>query len=130
MSWSTDVLPEWDYSRDSGFEWRWERLAEEEHPARVRYPHVEAFVVDESSEVVTSLGRAYKQHAALKEPLSLRCTFCRLLHGEPSACPKMLRRPPEDIALPIAQAVGCLHGQWYGKVPRVLPGMVLKCAEA
>lgn len=145
-SWNSTALNEHDYSRSCGYEWRWEQVSSHQYPELMSYPHLDVAAVDESKEYMLKLERQNKPGVELLEPFSLRCTFCVLLHGKPGStmplcgraekqtagphlCPQKGSRPPEDIAIRIAQAVACLHSQWYGKAPCVLPGAVVKYAQ-
>lgn len=145
-SWNLSALSEQDYSRSCGYEWRWEKVSSHQYPELMSYPHLEVAAVDESKEYVVKLERQNKPDVELLEQFSLRCTFCVLLHGEtgstvphcgrsekqspwPHLCPQKGSRPPEDIAIRIAQAVACLYSQWYGKAPCVFPGAVVKYAQ-
>ena len=127
--WSAHAFPESDYKHSNGYEWQWERVDKAQEPALASYPHVPVIAVEESAEIVSSLGGSRLQCCSLKEPLSLRCSFCTFLHGSPGGCPSGVRRPPEDIAVRIAQAVVCLHSLWYGTLPRIYPCTVLRCAD-
>ena len=137
--WSDNAASEMDYARDSGYEWRWERLESSHNLSWLRYPLVDAVLVDASTECITSLQKTHHKWITnlpaiqLNEPLSLRCVFCTLLHGpphgHPHTCARDGRKPPEDIALRMAQAVACFYGQCYGKAVRIDADMVIACAH-
>ena len=91
----------------------------------------------------------------LARPLSLRCVYCTYIHGRPlrflrdtrgliqgrsrcqgccrhgatHVCEKGDHRPPEDIAIRLAQAVAVLCTQWHGKRFPLQAGFVLKCGR-
>ncbi len=84
----------------------------------------------------------------LARPLSLRCNFCTYIHGCPlqqatigslpccawyrkgaaHSCGKADHRPPEDIAIRVAQAVAVLHTLWHGKRYPLHADLALTCA--
>ena len=153
--WNNNALPEGDYSRRSGYEWRWEKVEEWRRlPASVA-ACVETLSQVGGKEYRTQLEssmdvrhpdfpRKVRPVVELTTPLSLRCTFCTLLHGRPvpdgicractgsvevHSCHMGRHRAPEDIALRIAQAVACLRSQWHGTDVFVSPSMVLACGD-
>jgi len=92
---------------------------------------------------------------SLCKPLSLRCVFCTYVHGQPiqdlmddqglslgrvrcraclgsrldHTCEKGNHRPPEDVAIHLAQAVTVLCMLWHGVDYRLTASFVWRCAS-
>ena len=83
--WNAEAVPEGDYRRNSGYEWKWERVDRPAQVPHLKYPIAGGLMIQEASERITGLQKAGRPPTPLAAAVSLRCIFCTFLHGAPGS---------------------------------------------